>query len=191
VAGHAGRGEEAPEDPRDIGRGDPGQVEHEDQTGDGQDDAEEGETVRGAARAEPHVEHDQDGAEVFEQQGDPDIEVLDGAEVAELGRGDAEEAVETDERQMPKQLAPPSAQHRQGPGQEQEGSPTDADGDDRPRRPAGLDERLAEGPRRREEQAGHDHREEATPDVPADRLDHHPFSVLDHGPIRTEVSCWS
>ena len=93
---------------------------------------------------QPHPQHDGDGRGELDQQGDPDLQVLDRGEVGELGARDGEHAEGRDEREVAAQQVPPAAQHEEGGHKQHGGGHEDADDHGRGGTPARVEQSAGE-----------------------------------------------
>jgi hypothetical protein len=191
VPGQAGGREQPPEHPGQ-GRGRlAGDVEDEGEPDQRQHDADPGEAVRPLPGERPHPQHHEHDAEVLDEQGDADVHPRHRLEVAQLGRGDGERAVERDPGQLVPDRPPLPAQAPQREGQQEQCGAGDPGQHDRTRRPAGHHQRLGERAGGAEGRAGREHGDQAQPEVSPHRLDHGalPCAWLPDGAVRSKVCC--
>jgi hypothetical protein len=172
VARQSGSGEQSPQHSGQRRGGLAGDVEDEGEPEEGQHDADAGEPVRPLAGQRPDPQHHEHDAEVLDEQGDADVHARDGLEVAQLGRGHGQRAVERDPGQLVTDRSPLPAQAPQGERQQEDRGAGDAGQHDRARRPAGHHEGLGERAGGAEGRAGREHRDQAQPQVASHRLDH-------------------
>jgi hypothetical protein len=138
-------GAKTPQHTDDVQPGVPDQVEDEGQADQGGRGAGHGQPARPLAVAQPEPADDQHDAHVFEQQRDPDRQVLNGVEVTHLATRDRQQTVEGDHPHIPPHDVPPAAKQHDGGNRQDQRRDADPDRDRGSRRPTGPDQRTGEG----------------------------------------------